>query len=83
VRNVARQVGLEQDVHGAANAHPAFERQFRMLGDQRVAAIGAKQIFGADGELFARQSIEQRRGDALRVLRMAFVLCRHARLRPA
>lgn len=42
--DVFRQVGLEQDVHRAADAHLALEGQAGMFGDQRIAAIGADQI---------------------------------------
>jgi len=83
MRDMARQVGPEQDIHRAANTHFTFEGQIGVLSNQRVSAIGTEQILRAHHELLASQPIEQRRGHALLVLNVAFVFRRHARLSPA
>lgn len=79
----SRQIGLEQDVHRAGNAHLAFEGKARMFRNLGIAAIGADQIFRADGELLAGQPVETGRRDPVFVLHMAQIFRRHARLAAA
>ena len=81
--DVVRQVGLEDDVHRAADAHLAAERQPGILRDLGIAAIGADQVLGADLEFVPRQPVAHRRRHAVVVLRVAQVLGGHARLRAA
>ena len=54
-----------------------------MLGDQRLAAVGADQILRADGDVLAGQPVAAGGGDAVGVLDMRQIFGRHARLRAA
>lgn len=83
VRDILREIGAEEDVHRAANAHPALEGQARMFGHEGFAAIGADKILRADGEFLAGQAVAAGGGDAALVLRVRQVFGRHAGLRPA
>ncbi len=48
MRDIARQVTLEDDVDGTGDAHLAMHLQAGVFGDLRIAAIGADQIFRPD-----------------------------------
>ena len=81
MRDVFGQIRAEEDVHGSADAHLAFERQPRMFGDQRIAPIRANQVLRADNDVFSRQSVAAGGSYAVGVLRMIEIFHRHSRLR--
>ena len=83
MRDEARKIGAEQNIHRPANTHLTFKRQTGMFGNKRIAAVRAHKIFAAHGEVFVRQAIKTRDSDTIGILHMADIFRRHARLRAA
>ena len=79
--DVTGQVGAEEDVHRPADAHLAFEREARVFGDEGVSAVRADEVFRADRQVLARQTVAAGGGHALGILDVAEVFGGHARLR--
>src|SRR3712207_8863450 len=55
VRHEVGEVGLEDDVDAAADAHPALQWQADVLGDGAAPAVGTDDVPGADVVLVAAQ----------------------------
>ena len=74
VRDVLRQVRVEDDVHRPRPVHLALHRQADVLRDLRAAAVGADQVLGADRVALAADAVLDLHGDAVSVLRVRQVL---------
>jgi multidrug efflux pump subunit AcrB len=79
MRDVLREVGLDQDVHRASDTHAPLHRQRDVFGHLRITAVGADEVSGADRIDVAADSILDRGRDAIGILRQREVLGGKAR----